>query len=76
MQDGRPAAVSNIQLDEKTFGHRMDVLRALGSGNDLPMAAAMNTLVFLIASTTNWSTPIRQIALPEGISITLSCIEK
>jgi hypothetical protein len=41
MQDGRPAAISNIQLDEKTFGHRMDVLRELGSGKDLPMAAAI-----------------------------------
>jgi len=41
MQDGRPAAVSNIQLDEKTFGLRMDVLRELGSGKDLPMAAAI-----------------------------------
>jgi hypothetical protein len=41
MQDGRPAAVSNIQLDEKTFGHRMDVLRELGSGKDLPMAATI-----------------------------------
>jgi hypothetical protein len=40
MQDGRPAAISNIQLDEKTFGHRLDVLRELGSGKDLSMAAA------------------------------------
>jgi hypothetical protein len=41
MQDGRPAAVSNIQLDEKTFGQRLDVLRELGSGVDLPMATAI-----------------------------------
>jgi hypothetical protein len=41
MQDGRPAAISNIQLEEKTFGHRMDVLRELGTGKDLPIAAAI-----------------------------------
>ncbi len=41
MQDGTPAALSNIRLDKKTFGQRIDVLRELKSEEDISIASGI-----------------------------------
>ena len=41
MQDGTPAALSNIRLDKKTFGQRIDVLRELKPTEDISIASSI-----------------------------------
>jgi hypothetical protein len=41
MQDGTPAALSNIRLDKKTFGQRIDVLRELKQEEDISIASGI-----------------------------------
>ena len=41
MQDGRPAVISNIRLDENVFGKRIDVLSTLPSNDDIRLSTAV-----------------------------------
>ncbi|MEY4884968.1 MAG: hypothetical protein RL151_277, partial [Bacteroidota bacterium] len=41
MQDGRPAVVSNIKVDEAVYGSRMDVLSTLPSYDDIRLSTAV-----------------------------------
>jgi hypothetical protein len=41
MQDGTPAALSNIRLDKKTFGQRIDILRELKPTEDISVASSI-----------------------------------
>jgi hypothetical protein len=41
MQDGTPAALSNIRLDKKTFGQRIDILRELKPTEDISIASSI-----------------------------------
>jgi hypothetical protein len=41
MQDGRPAVVSNIKVDEAVYGSRMDVLSTLPSNDDIRLSTAV-----------------------------------
>jgi len=41
MQDGRPGLISNIRLDEFTFGKRIDVLNYLDTGKNMKLSTAV-----------------------------------
>lgn len=41
MQDGRPSVVSNIKLESRIFGKRIDILNELDSGQDLKLSTAV-----------------------------------
>jgi hypothetical protein len=41
MQDGAPAVISNIQIDEKVFGKRIDVLGLLKPDEEISVASAV-----------------------------------
>ncbi|MBC7848104.1 MAG: patatin-like phospholipase family protein, partial [Chitinophagaceae bacterium] len=41
MQDGRPGLISNIRLDENTFGKRLDVLGRLDSNQNMKLSTAV-----------------------------------
>ena len=41
MQDGSPAVISNIQIDEKVFGKRIDVLSLLKPEEEISIASAV-----------------------------------
>jgi predicted acylesterase/phospholipase RssA len=41
MQDGNPSVISTIQLDFKTFGNRIDILKTLKPGKDMKLSTAV-----------------------------------
>jgi predicted acylesterase/phospholipase RssA len=41
MQDGRPGLISNIKLDEASFGKRIDVLATLDTGKNMKLSTAV-----------------------------------
>lgn len=41
MQDGRPGLISNIRLDDYTFGKRIDVLAKLDTGKNMKLSTAV-----------------------------------